>query len=116
VVIRFDTVDGMPVKVGLRQIEEDSIERLYGRESIAPHIGDPRGLSFYGYQWWLGRSLLNKREVPWVEGAGFGGQRVFVVPVLDLVVVVTAGLYSSPLQYWLPEEILNRYVLPAIKE
>jgi CubicO group peptidase (beta-lactamase class C family) len=96
--------------------EQQIVSSEWIAESIAPHIGDPCGLSFYGYQWWLGRSLLNKREVPWVEGAGFGGQRVFVVPVLDLVVVVTAGLYSSPLQYWLPEEILNRYVLPAIEE
>lgn len=26
------------------------------------------------------------------------GQRIFVVPIFELVVVVTAGLYTSPLQ------------------
>jgi CubicO group peptidase (beta-lactamase class C family) len=85
-------------------------------DSMLPQIGDPCGQLFYSYQWWLGRSLLNKKEVPWVMGNGFGGQRIFVVPAFDLVMVITAGLYASSMQQWLPEELLNRYVLAAIKE
>jgi CubicO group peptidase (beta-lactamase class C family) len=52
---------------------------------------------FYGYQWWLGRSLIERKEVHWVAGLGLGGQRLFIVPTLDLVVVITAGLYTSPM-------------------
>jgi CubicO group peptidase (beta-lactamase class C family) len=85
-------------------------------DSVVPQIGDPCGQLFYSYQWWLGRSLLSKKEVPWVMANGFGGQRIFVVPAFDLVMVITAGLYASSIQQWLPEEILNRYVLAAIKE
>jgi CubicO group peptidase (beta-lactamase class C family) len=70
--------------------------------STSPQIGHPDGLFYYGYQWWLGRSLLNRREVLWTAGMGLGGQRIFVVPNFDLVMVITAGLYTSPVQSWLP--------------
>jgi CubicO group peptidase (beta-lactamase class C family) len=69
---------------------------------------------FYGYFFWLGRSLADKKEVEWAAAVGLGGQRVFIVPSLDLVVVVNAGLYSSRLQGPLPMTILNQYVLRAV--
>jgi CubicO group peptidase (beta-lactamase class C family) len=72
-------------------------------------------LNFYGYQFWLGRSLVAKREVLWASAVGLGAQRVFVVPEFDLVMVMNAGLYQSPLQGDVPLEILNRYVLNSIQ-
>ncbi len=80
--------------------------------ATSPQING-NGLFFYGYQFWLGRSLVDKREVDWVAGVGYGGQRLFIVPDLDLVVLVHAGLYQSPLQSAVPLAIFNRYVLPA---
>jgi hypothetical protein len=57
---------------------------------------------------------VNKREIDWTAGVGLGGQRVFVIPSLELVVVLTAGLYASPLQNMLAFDILNDVVLPAV--
>ena len=73
------------------------------------------GLSpyFYGYFFWLGRSLVDRREVQWSAAVGLGGQRVFIVPELDLVLVVNAGLYQSPMQGLVPIKALNEYVLKA---
>ena len=71
-------------------------------------------LYFYGYQFWLGRSLINMREVDWIAGVGYGGQRLFIIPSLDTVVLVHAGLYASSMQAWVPLQILNRYVLAAL--
>lgn len=31
------------------------------------------GMSAYGYQWWIGRSSVGKREVGWAAGVGWGG-------------------------------------------
>lgn len=82
--------------------------------AITPQInGQP--LYFYGYLFWLGRSLLRGQEVDWAAGVGLGGQRLFIVPALDLVVVVHSGLYSSPLQGIAPLVILDRFVLPAVE-
>ena len=68
---------------------------------------------FYGYQFWLGRSLVGKHPVDWSAAWGLGGQRIFIVPDLDLVAVVNAGLYKSELQGPVPLAILNQYVLRA---
>jgi CubicO group peptidase (beta-lactamase class C family) len=56
------------------------------------------GLFFYGRFWWLGRTLSGAREVPWISAMGLGGQRIFIVPSLDIVVTTTSGLYTSPRQ------------------
>jgi CubicO group peptidase (beta-lactamase class C family) len=68
------------------------------RDMIASH--SPPGWVFtwggdaYGYLWWLGRSTVDGRDIDWVGGNGYGGQRLYVVPSLNLVVVVTAGIYE----------------------
>src|SRR5215831_3406703 len=84
------------------------------RSATSPHM-QAIELYFYDYQFWLGRSLFNQRELVWSSAIGNGGERMFIVPELDLVVVVNAGLYDSPLQGSLPTEIFNGYVVPAIE-
>ena len=87
----------------------------WAAESVKARINGG-GIYFYGYQWWLGRSLIAGREIDWIAGFGFGGQRLFVVPSLDLVVMVNAGHYSNALQGIIPPAILNYVVLPAVKD
>lgn len=49
----------------------------------------------YGHQWWAGTVEWQGKEIPWHAGFGNGGQRLFIVPDLDLVVVTTAGAYDE---------------------
>jgi len=49
----------------------------------------------YGYLWWRGRSKVADREIGWVGGVGYDGQRLYVVPSEDLVVAVTAGIHPD---------------------
>jgi CubicO group peptidase (beta-lactamase class C family) len=74
----------------------------------------------YGYLWWQGRSSIDGHDVDWVGALGRGGQRLYVVPNLGLVVVVTAGLYESskggppsPQENLAGDTVLNSFVLPA---
>ena len=85
-------------------------------ESIKPRLNTDGSLPCYGYQWWLGRSLLRGRDLAWIGGIGNGGQRLYVVPELDLVVAINSSHYGSPLQGTIPISILNRFVLPAVKD
>ena len=88
-------------------------------QSIAPRfqpIGYFGGLFFYGYQWWLGRTLSDGKEVTWIAAMGLGGQRIFIVPDLDLVVMSTSGLYTKPWQGNAALEILTRFVIPSVRD
>jgi CubicO group peptidase (beta-lactamase class C family) len=78
--------------------------------ATAPQING-FGTDFYGYFFWLGRSLVDRHEIQWAAAVGLGGQRVFIVPELDLVMVMNAGLYQSPAQALVPIRALNQYVL-----
>lgn len=83
-------------------------------QATSPQI-QGEGLYFYGFQWWLGRSLVDRREIPWTAAIGWGGQRLYVIPSLDMTVVVLAGLYDNPaLQPAVGDTVLRRFVLPAV--
>jgi len=105
-------VSGVAIRV--RKAGTDSVKSFHWTLATAPHING-RELYFYGYQFWLGRSFVRGREIDWSAAVGLGGQRIFVVPALDLVAVVNAGLYKSPLQGSVPLAVLNRYVLTSAR-
>lgn len=67
----------------------------------------------YAYQWWIGSSWVNSRTVEWFAALGHGGQRIIIVPSLDLVVIFTAGLYDSN-DWALMNNLLEIYILPSI--
>ena len=47
---------------------------------------------------------------------GLGGQRLFILPTYDAVVVFNAGLYKSDSQDEGALDVLISYVLPALDE
>jgi len=85
---------GQLVLAGGRWNDRQLVSKAWIETSTAPKIKATDGL-FYGYLWWLGRSLLNGLEVHWAGALGRGGQSIRIVPELDLVVVVTAGYYQD---------------------
>jgi CubicO group peptidase (beta-lactamase class C family) len=68
------------------------IKNMAARHSPPGWKFTPAGVS-YGYLWWRRQWRIGHHNVDSVDGLGWGGQRLFVVPKLDLVVVVTAGVY-----------------------
>jgi CubicO group peptidase (beta-lactamase class C family) len=85
---------GQLVLAGGRWNDRQVVSKTWIDASMTPRMG-ATSLFFYGYLWWLGRSLLNGREVHWAGAFGRGGQSIRIVPELDLVVVVTAGYYQD---------------------
>jgi hypothetical protein len=81
----------------------------------APQIktiyGDP-----YGYQFWLGASSISGRQIKWIAASCQGGQRIVIIPTLDLVVVVTAGNYygNDYFASLVPQTVFNDYVMPSV--
>ena len=55
------------------------------------------GRGGYGYHWYLGSMPAGKlQSAEWVAGIGWGGQRLFVLPKLDVVVAMNLGNYRLP--------------------
>lgn len=72
--------------------------------------------SGYGFQWWFDLHRWKGRPLPFRSAIGNGGQRIMMIPELDLVVVIFAGFYDDPSKNWVPETIVREYILPAITE
>jgi CubicO group peptidase (beta-lactamase class C family) len=75
------------------------------------------GRGGYGYQWYTGTlSPGTPRALSWVSGIGWGGQRLFVAPQLQLVIAMNAGNYSLPImeQGRIANLVLYEAVLPAL--
>ncbi|MDE5455297.1 serine hydrolase [Bradyrhizobium sp. CSA112] len=88
-------------------------------QSVRPRfqaIGYFSGLFFYGQQWWMGRSIAQDQEVKWIAAMGSGGQRLFIVPDRDLVVMTTSGLYFLPGQGDGALDMMANYILPAVRD
>lgn len=63
---------------------------------LRPRITIGQGPLGYSRQWWSGTvPRADMRSVAWTAAFGNGGQRLFVLPELDLAVVFTAGAYNS---------------------
>jgi CubicO group peptidase (beta-lactamase class C family) len=88
-------------------------------QSVRPRfqaIGYFSGLFFYGQQWWLGRSIALEQEVKWIAAMGSGGQRLFIVPDRDLVVMTTSGLYFQPRQGDEALDMMANFILPSVRD
>jgi CubicO group peptidase (beta-lactamase class C family) len=58
----------------------------------------------YGYQWWVD-------SAGYFVALGYKGQRIFVIPKKDMVVVFTGNLTGS--ETLLPKKLLDSYIIPA---
>jgi CubicO group peptidase (beta-lactamase class C family) len=72
----------------------------------------------YGYHWYMGDAVPSggSQRHPWVGGFGWGGQRLFVLPGLDLVVAINCGNYGKSIreQNDVTGAILVAVVLPLV--
>jgi CubicO group peptidase (beta-lactamase class C family) len=95
------------------------VSQAWIEESTRPRISgiDPGVASLgYGYQWWGDYETIGGQQISWIAAQGLGGQRIYIVPAYDLVVVVTAGLYGEEKQDWVSFNIFDKYVLAAIRK
>ena len=69
----------------------------------------------YGYLWWIAGLQTVDRSFRLIFASGNGGQLIFIVPELELVVVFTGGNYNSP-KSGVPFRLLGSYVVASVNE
>ncbi len=90
---------------GHQLVPADWVKRI-----TTPVVAIDRGRS-YGYQWYMG----DIAGAHWVGGIGWGGQRLFAFPTLDLVVAMNCGNYrkSGMEQTRIVNTVVTEVVLPS---
>lgn len=85
------------------------------RRSIAPHANAREGFD-YGYLWWLQSFTVDGRMVQSYGMAGSGGNKVFVLPDLDAVVVITTTNFQVRDAHALSEKLLAKLIIPTLMQ
>ncbi len=69
----------------------------------------------YGYQFWLMRFESQGNSIWFPEARGGGGQSIFILRSLNMVVVITAGTWDIPVRdrELTNEQVLIDYIFPA---
>src|SRR6266550_1275972 len=69
----------------------------------------------YGLGWWIYDLPYGSRTLRAFAALGNGGQNVFVVPELDLVVAVYASNYGDRVLFEIQNDLVPKQILPAVK-
>lgn len=93
-----------------RIISEKWIASSFENYRVLENTVDKNG---YGYLWWHNTYKENGVIINSIEARGNGGQYIFVVPSLEVVVVITSGNYRNG-KTQQPETIFENYVLPYL--
>ena len=68
----------------------------------------------YGYYWWLSNYKGGDKTFETIFAAGHGGQRVIVVPELNLVAVFTSKPDDNLKGHKRIIKIMEKYILPSM--
>jgi CubicO group peptidase (beta-lactamase class C family) len=108
------------MKIGQLMVNDGTWEgrRILSRDFVA-RASSPLyriGKRGYGLAWWYYDLPYGNRTVRAFAALGNGGQNVFVVPELDLVIAVYASNYGDRVLFMIQDEIVPKQILPAVKE
>jgi CubicO group peptidase (beta-lactamase class C family) len=95
---------------GKQIIPEEWIE-----ESTKEQIECSSGLD-YGYLFWIQNmnDKVHNKTYFTFRADGMGGQKIVVIPDLDMVIVITANAQSSSIDKTDDQDIITDYILPSV--
>ena len=83
------------------------------KKSFQPWVGINGENPDYGYLWWYDRFVYRDAKYDSYSASGNGGQFIFVIPKLDLVVVITGGNYGQFRNWIRFKKMISDYIIPA---
>jgi CubicO group peptidase (beta-lactamase class C family) len=91
---------------GKQIISNKWVKESFAKHSVIQNVN-------YGYLWWLKYIDAEGVRHEGYAAQGNGGQRIFLFPKEDLVVVITGGNYNSKSP---SDELISKYILPAFNK
>ncbi len=88
-------------------VTESTLESMYVPPSRNPI---PGFIKSYGYQWW--RGTFSNGNIETYFAAGWGGQFIYVIPDMNMVIVITAGDFEGQ-GYQGFYSLINDYIMVA---
>lgn len=92
---------------GRRIVSEDWV-----RETSRRHLTNPEDPD-YALHWWCGDFHYRGRSTFLYMASGHGGQKIYVIPEFDMVVVLTHQVFDNPFGELNNLVLMGQYVLPA---
>src|SRR5208282_5191943 len=91
------------------------VDEAWVRTSTQPHarIDDD---TEYGYLWWLKSFKFEGKSYPAFFMSGNGGNKVVVIPGLEMAVVITSTNYNTRGMHEQTEKLLTDYILAAVAQ
>ena len=94
---------------------EQLISKEWVKESTSAHlIADAPRDQHYGYYWWRETFPIDNRSIETYFASGNVGNKIYVFPSEDLVVVITASAYDQSFGHPQVRMMMNKYILPAV--
>ncbi len=98
---------GLMIADGGRWLGQQVVEESWVEDMLAQQESDaPYG---YGYLWWMRDIQGYEVKIAW----GYGGQFIYLLPDLDLAVVITTNTGDFDPWFYDAENILGNFVIPA---
>ncbi len=89
------------------------ISKAWVDRSIRPHARIDEN-TLYGYLWWLKTFKAGDKSYPAAFMSGNGGNKVVLIPSLDMAVVITATNYNTKGMHDLTDQVLSE-ILAAVQ-
>lgn len=91
------------------------VSEAWVRNSTHPHARIDEETE-YGYLWWLKSFKSGDTSYPAFFMSGNGGNKVVVIPQLELVAVITSTNYNTRGMHEQTEKLLTDYILAAVEQ
>ncbi len=97
--------------------EKQILHPTWVKSSLSKQLALPEMKNnFYGYLFWNKTYNVNNVEIEAYYASGNGGNKIMILNDIGTVVVITATAYGQPYMHLQADEIIEKYILPAIIE
>lgn len=71
----------------------------------------------YGYLWWRDTGHVRQQKIHFFNGSGYGGQKIYIFPTTDMVVVITSGNYgrNQRIAHFQTDVMVKYHILRALE-